>query len=230
MAPLRREFQAEGQTSSGSHLRTSCRVCSAGKTGRWEVRRRKDRTERKTGVPSDLQLRVLQWLWEGPSCPATPLPGYVPFPEVPPLSPASSALTFSPAAACLKALSSGLTPTSALHICLWGPGLLKPATHHCSQTRPLPTIQQVSSRVWILPPSVQGRVELQTQEVEWVSLEPLPDTEPGRELEENLEVLPSGSWFPQSFVCVWVPDPAPSFLAPVLPHASSQLALSLFLF
>ena len=44
----------------------------------------------------------------------------------------------------------------------------------------------------------------------------------GTELEENLEVLPSGSWFPQSLVCVWVPDPAPSSLSSLLPHPNLQ--------
>ena len=39
-ATLRKEFQAEGPTSSGSHLRTSCRVCRAGRTGRKERRRK----------------------------------------------------------------------------------------------------------------------------------------------------------------------------------------------
>ena len=42
-ATLRKEFQAEGPTSSGSHLRTSCRVCRAGRTGRKERRRKKAR-------------------------------------------------------------------------------------------------------------------------------------------------------------------------------------------
>lgn len=105
-----------------------------------------------------MALRVLQWLWGRTYSPS---PGVCPFPQYSIPQP-SSPLTFSPLTACLKALSPGLAPTSALHTYLWLPGLLPPAAHYCSWRGSLCAVRQLSSRVWLLLPPAQGRRELKT--------------------------------------------------------------------
>lgn len=201
-ATLRKEFQAEGPTSSGSLLRTSCRVCSAGRTGRKQRRRK-----RQKGKQGSL-LTCHSGCCSGWGRTYSPSPGVCPFPQYSSPQP-SSPLTFSPLTACLKALSPGLAPTSALHTCLWLPGWLPPAAHYCSWRGSLRAVQQLSSRVWLLLPPAQGRWELKTgDEVGFTGAAPRHRAWNPKGSQNS---LPSGSRFPQPWVektplCVWVPD------------------------
>lgn len=122
------------------------------------------KTERKIGVPLTCNSGCCGGCGQGG------LPGWTLFLSALPLSPAplSPPLLLPPA--------TSLQPRPGTHICSShrsvGPRLAKAS---CS----LPATKQMSSSIWILLPPVQGRLELQPQGLEWVSLEPLPDMEPG---------------------------------------------------
>ena len=74
-ATLRKEFQAEGPTSSGSHLRTSCRVCRAGRTGRKERRRKGQKGKQGSLLTCHSGAAVAMGRTYRPS------PGICPFPQ-----------------------------------------------------------------------------------------------------------------------------------------------------